>query len=156
VTGSSYSPEVAVPLNEAEGQEESMMKAEEITQWEDWRDRERPPTSEIPVDSVGLVEEQLCRFLPSGTSQILRQAMEHPFSAPRPESPEVTMVSDSRPAEEPDTTPIPDPKGRETVQCVSVWGFQVCEPMALAETAQTATFFKIIWIQDRPDSWKET
>jgi hypothetical protein len=81
-----------VPPEDVENEEEFAMADKEVTQREDWRDPERPPSSAIPLMSVRLAaEEQRERqeeirrqFRPSCNSAILRQAMESPCGPPRP------------------------------------------------------------------------
>jgi ribonuclease HI len=133
VTGSSYSSALEKPPEEAGSMEVFEMTDEDVTQWKDWDDDEQPPTSAVPVTSVGSAaeeqqDEQLKRFLPSRTSQTLGQAMEYACSPPRPASSEVTLVSDGAPEDpDSDSMPIPDPDDSGVVQFVSGHGFQVCE-----------------------------
>jgi hypothetical protein len=64
-------------------------------------------------------QEEQRRFLASHTSPLLAHIMEHPWSPARLASPEMTVVSDSSPASDSDSRPIPDPGDGGMVQFVS-------------------------------------
>jgi ribonuclease HI len=73
LSGRSYGPELAVPPNEPESDQEFVLEDDDVTQWEDWGDHEHPPRKGTPAISVGFAaeeqreqqEESLQRFRPS-------------------------------------------------------------------------------------------
>jgi hypothetical protein len=53
VGGSSYSPEIAVPPDEPESEQEFVMRDEDVTQFEEWDDPQHLPPTDVSVISVG-------------------------------------------------------------------------------------------------------
>jgi hypothetical protein len=55
---SSYLPEIITTPDEIESEEEFVMADNGVTQWENWRDPERPLAIAVPVMSVRLAADK--------------------------------------------------------------------------------------------------
>jgi hypothetical protein len=58
VGGIAFGPEIAVPPDDPESEEEFVMRDDDVTQREDWIDPEHLPTAGAPAISVGLAAEE--------------------------------------------------------------------------------------------------